>query len=50
MSAGVKSDQSLYLEDLASFTDTELYDQKDASGFIRVYGLPMKVNGMVHNG
>ena len=36
-------------EDLA-FTDTELYDQKDASGFIRVYGLPMKVNGMVHNG
>ena len=50
VSAGVKSDQSLYLEDLASFTDTELYDQKDASGFIRVYGLPMKVNGMVHNG
>ena len=49
VSAGVKSDQSLYLEDLASFTDTELYDQKDASGFIRVYGLPMKVNGMVHN-
>jgi len=24
-----------------------LYDQKDATGFIRVFGLPMKVNGMV---
>ena len=49
VSAGVRSDQSLYIEDLASFSDTELYDQKDATGFIRVYGLPMKVNGMVHN-
>ena len=49
VSAGVRSDHSLYLEDLASFSDTELYDQKDATGFIKVYGLPMKVNGMVHN-
>ena len=49
VSAGVRSDHSLYLEDLASFSDTELYDQKDATGFIKVYGLPLKVNGMVHN-
>lgn len=46
--AGSTADQSLYLEDLASFSDTELYDQKDATGFIRIFGLPMKVNGMVH--
>lgn len=45
--AGVTADQSLYMHDLASFSDTELYDQKDATGFIRVFGLPMKVNGMV---
>jgi argininosuccinate synthase len=45
--AGVWSDESLYLEDLASFSDTELYDQKDATGFIRIFGLPLKVNGMV---
>ncbi|RAP24972.1 argininosuccinate synthase [Candidatus Marinamargulisbacteria bacterium SCGC AG-343-K17] len=46
--AGVTAKKSLYLEDLASFSDTELYDQKDATGFIRVFGLPMKVNGMVN--
>ncbi|MGC6366525.1 MAG: argininosuccinate synthase [Candidatus Marinamargulisbacteria bacterium] len=45
--AGIKAEKSLYMEDLASFSDTELYDQKDATGFIRVFGLPMKVNGMV---
>jgi len=48
VNAGVSSPDSLYSQDLASFSDTELYDQKDATGFIRVYGLPMKVNGMVH--
>ena len=46
--AGVTADQVLYMHDLASFSDTELYDQKDATGFIRVFGLPMKVNGMVN--
>lgn len=45
--AGSKADYSLYLEDLASFTNTPLYDQKDATGFIRLFGLPMKVTGMV---
>lgn len=45
--AGVTSDHSLYLEDLASFTDTDLYDQKDATGFIRLFGLPLTVNRYV---
>jgi argininosuccinate synthase len=45
--AGSWADKSLYLEDLASFTDTPLYDQKDAAGFIRLFGLPMKVAGLV---
>ncbi len=45
--AGVKADKSLYLQDLASFTDTELYNQADAKGFIRCFGLPMKVQGLV---
>ncbi len=45
--AGTRAEKSLYLEDLASFSDTELYDQKDASGFIRCFGLPLKVRGMV---
>lgn len=47
IAAGSKADKSLYLEDLASFTDTELYDQKDATGFIKLFGLPMKVAGLV---
>ncbi len=45
--AGLRAKKSLYVEDLASFSDTELYNQQDADGFIRVFGLPMKVNGMV---
>jgi argininosuccinate synthase len=45
--AGSHAEKSLYLEDLASFTDTALYDQKDATGFIRLFGLPMKVSGLV---
>jgi argininosuccinate synthase len=45
--AGVASKQSLYHHDLASFSDTDLYNQQDATGFIRLFGLPMKVNGMV---
>jgi argininosuccinate synthase len=45
--AGAMSPKSLYLNDLASFTDTDFYDQKDARGFIRIFGLPMKVAGIV---
>jgi len=47
IAAGTKAEKSLYLEDLASFTDTALYDQKDATGFIKLFGLPMKVSGLV---
>jgi argininosuccinate synthase len=46
--AGTWADKSLYLEDLASFTDTPLFDQKDSTGFLRIYGLPMKVRGLVY--
>jgi argininosuccinate synthase len=45
--AGAWADKSLYLQDLASFSNTPLYDQKDATGFIKLFGLPMKVAGMV---
>lgn len=44
--AGMTSPNSLYSEALASFTDTDLYNQQDATGFIKVFGLPMKVNGL----
>lgn len=50
--AGATSPYSLYSEDLASFTTGELYNHKDAEGFINLFGLPLKVNALVkkHNG
>jgi len=47
--AGATSPYSLYFTDLASFTDTQLYDQKDAKGFIKIFGLPMKVASIAKN-
>ncbi len=41
--AGTKSPYSLYSGNLASFTMGEEYDPTDANGFIRLFGLPMKV-------
>ncbi|HXR96218.1 MAG TPA: argininosuccinate synthase [Terriglobales bacterium] len=41
--AGRTSPQSLYSDTLASFTMGELYDQKDAEGFINIVGLPIKM-------
>ena len=43
--AGVNSPNSLYSEELASFADSDLYDQQDANGFITLFGLPLKVRG-----
>lgn len=45
--AGTKSDYSLYNESLASFTTGDLYNHKDAEGFINLFGLPLKVNALV---
>lgn len=43
-SAGIKSPFSLYSEELATFGEDDIYDQKDAEGFINLFGLPLKVN------
>ncbi|MCF0134906.1 MAG: argininosuccinate synthase [Lachnospiraceae bacterium] len=44
--AGTTSPYSLYSESIASFTTGELYNHKDASGFINLFGLSMKIRGM----
>ena len=44
--AGTTSPYSLYSESLASFTTGDLYDHHDASGFITLFGLPLKVRAM----
>lgn len=47
MPAGTKSDYSLYSEEIATFGRDEVYNQKDAEGFINLFGLPLKVRAMV---
>lgn len=42
--AGSTSPYSLYNESMASFTTGELYNHKDADGFINLFGLPLKVH------
>jgi len=44
--AGRKSAFSLYREDFATFGQEDVYDQLDAQGFIRLYGLPLKVRAL----
>jgi argininosuccinate synthase len=44
---GRKSPYSLYQEKLATFGADEVYNQKDAEGFINLFGLPLKVQATV---
>ncbi|MGL4738845.1 MAG: argininosuccinate synthase [Cellulosilyticaceae bacterium] len=44
---GSESPYSLYSEKLASFTTGDLYDHKDAGGFITLYGLSLKVRALM---
>ena len=44
---GRKSPHSLYREDYVTFDEDDVYNQKDAEGFIKLYGLPMKVQAML---
>ena len=42
--AGIKSPYSLYSEEIATFGEEDVYDQKDAEGFIHLFSLPLKTN------
>lgn len=44
--SGAWSDFSLYSEEIATFGESD-YNQKDAAGFINLFGLPTKVQAMV---
>ncbi|WP_270790557.1 argininosuccinate synthase [Enterococcus diestrammenae] len=44
---GRKSDNSLYNENLATYTSADTFDQHAAIGFIKLFGLPTKVNAEV---
>ena len=44
---GRKSPVTLYEPDIATFDESQLYDQKDASGFMNIFGLPIKVESLL---
>lgn len=44
---GRKSPYSLYREDYVTFDEDDVYNQKDAEGFIKLFGLPLKVSAML---
>ena len=46
--AGAWSDWSLYSEEIATFGEDHVYDQKDSAGFINLFGLPIKVQAQVN--
>jgi len=45
---GRKSPHSLYSEDFATFNSDEVYNQKDAIGFIRLNALRMRIRAMLN--
>ncbi len=44
---GAKSRYSLYNEEFSTFGADEVYNQKDAEGFINLFGLPLKVRALM---
>lgn len=47
MSAGAKSPYSLYSEEFVTFGRDEVYNQADGTGFINLFGLPLKVRALM---
>jgi len=45
--AGASSPYSLYHQELATFGQDEIYRQADATGFINLFGLPLKVHALL---
>ena len=50
VAVGRKSSQSLYQENFATFEEDDVYDQSDATGFIRLNGLRLKINALQKTG
>ncbi|KNF08106.1 argininosuccinate synthase ArgG [Gottschalkia purinilytica] len=47
--AGMDSPNALYDEGISSFGASDLYDHKDAEGFINLFTLPLKIRAMAKN-
>ncbi|RDY28374.1 argininosuccinate synthase [Romboutsia weinsteinii] len=44
--AGIFTENALYDHGISSFGSSDLYDQKDAEGFINLYTLPLKIKAL----
>lgn len=47
ISAGSKSPHSLYSQEFVTFEHDDVYNQSDATGFINLFGLPLKVRALM---
>ena len=47
ISAGATSPYSLYSQEFVTFEHDDVYDQADATGFINLFGLPLKVRALM---
>ncbi len=47
INAGIRSEHSLYSEEIATFGEEDVYNQHDAEGFINLFGLPVKVKALL---
>jgi argininosuccinate synthase len=47
---GRQSNNTLYREDIATFGYSEIYSHSDAAGFIRLWGLPLKIRALIEQG
>lgn len=50
ISAGAKSPYSLYSQEFVTFGEDDVYNQADATGFINLFGLPLKVRALMKKG
>jgi argininosuccinate synthase len=47
--AGLKAENSLYADDVATYSDKDAFDHEAAKGFITIWGLPVKTWKSVHS-
>jgi argininosuccinate synthase len=49
MVVGRESPATLYDPDIATFDESDMYDHRDASGFLNIFGLPTKVEAIIES-
>ncbi len=47
ISAGSKSEYSLYNQEFVTFEEDDVYNQADGTGFVNLFGLPLKVRALM---